>query len=232
MESLFSQTIIDEKTIILRLVVSLVLGGLIGLERESRRQQAGFRTHILICLGSTLLMLLSIYIPQTFHNFQNGDPGRIAAQVVTGIGFIGGGAIFKLGANVRGLTTAATIWVVAAIGLVVGAGMFTGGVIATIIILFVLIILDKVERKYFPETHINLLRLNFNSCEVQSGEIIAKLKKNKISIQTFSLHQQLAKQTTAISIHINTPVSLDLSHIYAELKTLDHITDIEISYGH
>jgi putative Mg2+ transporter-C (MgtC) family protein len=87
MDSLFEQTYIDEKIITLRLIISLILGGLIGLERESRRQQAGLRTHILICVGSTLLMLLSIYIPQTFSNFQNGDPGRIAAQVITGIDF-------------------------------------------------------------------------------------------------------------------------------------------------
>ena len=124
MSSLFDQTYIDERIITLRLIISLILGGLIGLERESRRQQAGLRTHILICVGSTLLMLLSIYIPQTFSKFSNGDPGRIAAQVITGIGFLGGGAIFKLGSNVRGLTTAASIWAVAAVGLTVGAGLY------------------------------------------------------------------------------------------------------------
>src|SRR4051794_22724631 len=95
-DSWLSQTEINHTTIIVRLVVSLLLSGIIGWERQRNNQAAGLRTHILICLGSTLLMLVSIYIPQTFLSFKNGDPGRIAAQVVSGIGFLGAGAIFRL----------------------------------------------------------------------------------------------------------------------------------------
>ena len=122
--SVFTDSSINAWTSLLRLCLSLIAGGLIGFERESRRQPAGLRTHILISVGSTLLMLLSIYIPQHYFDMKSGDPGRIAAQVVSGIGFLGAGAIIKLGNNVKGLTTAASIWVVAGIGLALGAGLY------------------------------------------------------------------------------------------------------------
>jgi len=114
--------VLTEYDMILRLVLGFLAGGLIGLERSSRRQVAGLRTHILIATGATLLMLLSIYIPQQFNPQGNNDPGRIAAQVVSGIGFLGAGAIIRLGNSIRGLTTAASLWFVAAVGLAVGAG--------------------------------------------------------------------------------------------------------------
>ena len=95
------------QTALIRILISFFIGSLIGIERETHNQPAGLRTHILISIGATIVMLISIYIPQTFTNFQNGDPGRIAAQVVSGIGFLGAGAILKFGADVKGLTTAA-----------------------------------------------------------------------------------------------------------------------------
>ena len=109
---------------LLRLIISFALGALIGVERQLRRREAGMRTYTLICLGSTAAMLVSIWIPQTYPNFLNGDPGRIAAQVLSGIGFLGAGAIIQSHGSVHGLTTAACIWVTAVIGLAVGAGMF------------------------------------------------------------------------------------------------------------
>ena len=119
-EGLYSSEI-NTSTAVFRLLLSLIIGGIIGLERRWRLQPTGFRTHILICLGATLLTMLSIYIPQEYHE---GDPGRIAAQIVTGIGFLGAGAIIKIGSNVRGHTTAASIWLVSAIGMGVGAGLY------------------------------------------------------------------------------------------------------------
>jgi putative Mg2+ transporter-C (MgtC) family protein len=114
---------INWQTATLRLLLSFVVGMLIGLELEANHQPAGLRTHILISIGSTVVMLISIFIPQTFTGFV-GDPGRIAAQVVSGIGFLGAGAILKFGTDVKGLTTAASIWAMAAVGLAIGAGMY------------------------------------------------------------------------------------------------------------
>ncbi len=114
--------LLSEVDMLIRLGLSFAAGAIIGLERASRHQVAGLRTHILICTGAALLMLLSIWIPQELSPDRNGDPGRIAAQVVSGIGFLGAGAIIRLGNNVRGLTTAASLWFIAAVGLALGAG--------------------------------------------------------------------------------------------------------------
>jgi putative Mg2+ transporter-C (MgtC) family protein len=140
---------ITEIDIVIRLCLAFLGGGIIGFERSYRRQVAGLRTHILIALGAASLMLLSIWIPQNFS--ERGDPGRIAAQVVSGIGFLGAGAIIRLGSNIRGLTTAASLWLTAAIGLTIGAGMFVTALTAEILALVTLFVLHKVEDKIFPD---------------------------------------------------------------------------------
>jgi len=141
---------ITEIDIVIRLCLAFLGGGIIGFERSFRRQVAGLRTHILIAIGAASLMLLSIWLPQNFTE-KPGDPGRIAAQVVSGIGFLGAGAIIRLGSNIRGLTTAASLWLTAAIGLTVGAGMFVTALTAEILALVTLVVLHKVENKIFPD---------------------------------------------------------------------------------
>ena len=139
---------ITEFDIVIRLVLAFAAGVVIGLERSSRRQVAGLRTHTLIALGAACLMLLSIWLPQQLGA---GDPGRIAAQVVAGMGFLGAGAIIKLGNSIRGLTTAASLWLTAAIGLVIGAGMFVAALTVIVLALITLILMHFFERKIFPE---------------------------------------------------------------------------------
>jgi putative Mg2+ transporter-C (MgtC) family protein len=122
--------------VLLRLFVAAALGGAIGLERELRERQAGLRTHLVVSVGSALFTLVSAY---GFANFGlRVDPTRIAAQIVTGIGFLGAGAIIRQGLSVRGLTTAATLWLVAAIGMAAGAGYWEGALIATLGAIFTL----------------------------------------------------------------------------------------------
>lgn len=131
------------QTVVLKLVATCLLGGLIGLEREYRQKTAGFRTHMLVALGSTMFTLLSA------GAFPYADHSRIAAQIVSGIGFIGAGAILRQGLSVRGLTTASTLWVVAAIGMAVGCGWYAEAVTGTLLGLLALIVLTNVER-YLP----------------------------------------------------------------------------------
>jgi len=133
---------------VIRLCIAFFAGGIIGIERSSRRQVAGLRTHILIAIGSCCLMMLSIWLPQQLNT---GDPGRIAAQVVSGMGFLGAGAIIRLGSNIRGLTTAASLWLTAAVGLAIGAGMFIAAFTTVILAIITLILLNRLERKLFPE---------------------------------------------------------------------------------
>jgi len=136
---------LTDKQIILRLTLSLVLGGLIGLERQIHRRDAGLRTHILVCLGSCLIMLTSLYVFDIYINKVPLDPARIAANVITGIGFLGAGTIIRDREGVRGLTTAASLWVVAAIGLAIGCGFYSAGFFTTILALVALLILRYAE---------------------------------------------------------------------------------------
>jgi len=153
---------IDEWQILIRLLSAAVLGGLVGLEREQSQHAAGLRTHIMVCLGSCLLMLLSIYGFAGFVYEVNVrvDPARLAAAVITGVGFLGAGTILHTGRGVTGLTTAASIWVTAAIGLGVGAGFYFAAAVSTLLVLFVLWALNKLERKLFRRKSESLIVLH------------------------------------------------------------------------
>ncbi len=133
--------------VILRLVLSVVLSGLIGLERQIHRRTAGLRTHILVCLGSCLIMLTSLYVFDIYKNQVPLDPARIAAGVITGIGFLGAGTIIREREKIKGLTTAASLWVVAGIGLAVGCGFLKAAIFSTILALIVLFFLRYIETK-------------------------------------------------------------------------------------
>ena len=130
---------------ITRLLLTLVLSGLIGLERQVHRRDAGLRTHILVALGSCLIMLTSLYVFDIYKDQVGLDPVRIAAGVVTGIGFLGAGTIIREPDGVRGLTTAASLWVVAGIGLAVGVGFNRVAIYTTVLVLIVLHFLRYVE---------------------------------------------------------------------------------------
>ncbi len=136
-----------ELHIVLRLVLALVLGGLIGFEREIHGRAAGLRTHILVCVGSALVMLTGMHLFMLFHEICEVDLTKLAAGIITGIGFLGAGTIIRSQTSVSGLTTAASIWTVAGIGLAVGVGFYVGAYTATALVLFVLFFLNRLERK-------------------------------------------------------------------------------------
>ncbi len=143
-------TLATQLDLALRLTVGLVLGAVIGFERELHRQPAGFRTHSLVSLGAALFTVVSAF------GFSGDlvDPTRIAAQIVSGIGFIGAGTILQYRGHIRGLTTAASLWSVAAIGTAAGAGLYVVAVVGTVLILVILSVLDNVER--FARRRLNL----------------------------------------------------------------------------
>ncbi|OGW82828.1 MAG: hypothetical protein A2987_01945 [Omnitrophica bacterium RIFCSPLOWO2_01_FULL_45_10] len=137
---------LNEWVILFRLILASVLSGIVGFEREFHGRAAGFRTHILLCVGSTLVMLTSMHIFDLYISRAAVDPARIAAGVLTGIGFLGAGTIMRSKASVRGLTTAASLWVVAGIGLAVGSGLYFGAIATTILTIIALMIFSRVER--------------------------------------------------------------------------------------
>lgn len=158
--------------IFLRLALAFMSGFIIGLERESHKQPAGMRTHALICGVSALLMIISMTMP--FVSDKAGDPGRIAAQVVSGIGFLGAGAIIKMGTHVKGLTTAASIWGAAGIGLALGAGLYGPGILTLVIMLFFLHILFPLGKKIFPPKWHARLELEYEG-KFPKKEVIDKV---------------------------------------------------------
>jgi putative Mg2+ transporter-C (MgtC) family protein len=140
---------ITDSDIIVRSVLTVVLGGLIGFERQLHKRHAGLRTHILVALGSCLIMLTSLYVFDIYKGTGSIDPARIAAGVITGIGFLGAGTIIRDEEGVRGLTTAASLWVVAGIGLAVGCGFWKAASFVTALTLMVLLILRYAEGAIF-----------------------------------------------------------------------------------
>ena len=138
---------LTETTMLLRLGVSLLLGGAIGLERAIHKHPAGTRTFMLLCLASTLATMASIYICQTNPELHNGDPGRIAAQILTGVGFLGAGLIIKHEDSILGITTAACIFMTAAIGIAVGVGMYITAAAVTAVTILILVSHDIQDKK-------------------------------------------------------------------------------------
>jgi len=206
------------ETATLRLVVSFIAGLLVGVEREAHSQPAGMRTHILISVGSTLAMLLSIYIPQTFTGFQNGDPARIAAQVVTGIGFLGAGAILRFGVNVKGLTTAASIWAMAILGLSIGAGLFRISAVAAVIILFSLTIMDLLEKRFFQDKVLKKIEIMVKKKSVGIHELRNKITGMKIRIHEVDIIRSTGDTTEKIIFYVYIPIKLDPQLLGDELE--------------
>ncbi len=163
---------------VLRIALAAALGGMIGWERERHGRAAGLRTHMLLCVGCTLIMLVSLYLPTRFaDSAANGviraDPGRIAAHVLSGLGFLGAGAIIVVGQRIRGLTTAACIWVTAAIGLAVGCGYLFPAALAFAVVMFALHVLGRWERQMTAKDQYVRLALEFS----QPAERIERVRE-------------------------------------------------------
>lgn len=141
----------------IRLILSIVLGGIVGYERQASNKAAGLRTHVLVCMGSCMIMILSVNVYYTVEGQTNADPARLAAQVISGIGFLGAGTIMKEGPLVTGLTTAASIWVVSAIGLAVGFGYYSGAIMATLLAFATLSLLYQLEKRLRARSRIRLV---------------------------------------------------------------------------
>ena len=175
-------TIVDYE-ISLRLLAACVLGGLIGLERENWDRPAGFRTHILVCTGSALVMVVSMY---GFAGFpEPKDPARLAAQVVSGIGFLGAGTILHEGLTVKGLTTAASLWMVAAVGLAVGAGMYMTAMVASFIMVITLSLFGKVEKTFFRLAK-HQVRISLHDAPGHMRCVLEYLEQKGIKVRTLN----------------------------------------------
>lgn len=161
---------INDWVIFFRLVLAAVLSGVVGFEREYHGRAAGFRTHILVCVGSTLMMLTSMHIFDVYYGKIPCDPARLAAGVITGIGFLGAGTIMQFRSSVRGLTTASSLWVVTGIGLAVGTGLYFGAILTTILAIITLLVFGRLE-------HIMIRKDWYKTIVIDMQEGIDNLKR-------------------------------------------------------
>jgi putative Mg2+ transporter-C (MgtC) family protein len=207
-----------------RLSLAAVLGGAIGFERELRDREAGLRTHLLVCLGSALFTIVSAYGFREFltsgDQVVRADPTRIAAQIVTGIGFLGAGAIIRQGFSVRGLTTAATLWVAAAIGIASGAGYYSGAVIGTVVTLVALwplrIAAYRVFERLRPEERSILVELRQ---ETRASQLLEALEHEHARVEHFQLEEE--RDRRVVTLTLDTPSE----------KLLAHLADLEFVQG-
>ena len=203
---------------IFKLFLSLVLGAVVGFERRQKGQIAGMRTFSLIAMGATLAMIVSIYIPQEYLGLKNGDPGRIAAQVISGIGFLGAGAIIQMKGSVRGLTTAAGIWISACIGLAVGAGMYLVSLIATLLIIFILVNIERIEQRANMLWETKVIRIKVGEIVADRDACKAVFKQHKLHAIVESMKYDYENNTSIINYRVLTRKSTDIASLFDELK--------------
>ncbi len=199
-------------SIIIRVLLSVIIGGALGFERERKRHPAGFRTYILVCLGAALVMMTNQYIFETFHT---GDVSRLGAQVISGIGFLGAGTIIITGRNqVRGLTTAAGLWAAACLGLAIGIGFYEGAVIGGITIFCVMTILHRIDECLRVKSKQLDLYLEFDT-PVGLGAFITVAKENNMEISDIQVIKNKTTGKKATSVLLS--VKIKQNQIHAEV---------------
>ncbi|HKB20554.1 MAG TPA: MgtC/SapB family protein [Gaiellaceae bacterium] len=214
--------------ILVRLVVAGVLGGAIGAERELREHDAGLRTHTLVALGSALFTIVSAYAWTDFNfSARNGityDPTRITAQIVTGIGFLGAGAIIRQGLSVRGLTTAASLWVVAAIGIAAGAGYYAGAVLTTVLVLVSLWPLRIVARRILERIRPGELRLEVELRANESPSVLlGPLESRGVEVRAFEVEDARDRRRVALEVRVE---HAQPESVTAELMRLEPVLGV------
>lgn len=213
-----------------KLLLSMVLGAMIGLERRHKGQIAGMRTFALICMGATLAMLVSIYIPQELMGTtENGDPGRIAAQVISGIGFLGAGAIIQMKGSVRGLTTAAGMWMTASIGLAVGAGMYLVAVSASLFIILVLTSLELCEKHLFKGKEQKIVRLKVNYIVKDAERFRTFFRQYKVHISDEFFRYDYTQGTTTINFMVRSQDKTDFIGMFDRIHETGGVLSLTLT---
>ena len=214
---------------VFKLLLSMVLGSLVGLERRHKGQIAGMRTFALISMGATLAMLVSIYIPQEYLGLKNGDPGRIAAQVISGIGFLGAGAIIQMKGSVRGLTTAAGMWMTACIGLAAGAGMYIIATVASLLIILVLTLLELCEKHLFKGKEQKIVRLKVNSIVKDATLYRQCFKDFHVHISDEFFRYDYTQGTTIINFLVRSQDTTDFISMFDRMHAIGNVLSLTLT---
>lgn len=206
--------------------IAAVFGGLIGLERELHHQPAGLRTHRIVSIGSCLIMLVSIHMAELGPG--RGDPGRIAAQVVAGVGFLGAGAIMRSGLSVRGLTTAACLWTVAGIGLAAGCGFWKAAVAATALGLVSTYIFQKIELRMSKGRYLRKFVVHARDSATLVSNLEAILQKSNVAVREVDIQRDLVEKKLTVSITASCPEDTNVDQLSRSFSTLSEVEKVEI----
>ncbi len=225
---------IPEWELFLRLVLACVLGGVIGYERQSRRKSAGLRTNMLVCLGSCLIMILSQDVYLEVEGKTNADPARLAAQVVSGIGFLGAGAIMKEGLTVTGLTTAACLWVVAGVGLAIGGGFYMGAILTSLLVFVTLGALSRLDDYVENDKRLSLIihTIDKPGQLVQLSNLLEKLRFKVRGMRVKEDEdeaEELDEKRLCIELTVFNLKGLKNAEIIESIRQIEGVTSVTIS---
>ncbi len=219
---------INVSTTIIRVLFALLLGLAIGTERQISRHDAGVRTFTLICLGSACAVVISIWLPQAYPNMLNGDPGRVAAQVLTGIGFLGAGAIVRSKGGVQGMTTAACIWQTSIIGMMAGAGLYLGSLVVTVLTLFVLVTMEKIEKALRIDGENLLLKVSVDTA-TPDIEAFKKVVENMgAALSEASLSSNIKENRATVEFRLTKNKEISQEDVLKILSAQEHVVEINI----
>ncbi|MGB4595356.1 MAG: MgtC/SapB family protein [Anaerolineaceae bacterium] len=215
---------ISEKDMVIRLVVSLLLGGLIGYERERDAQAAGLRTHMILTLGSCLAMILSVNISA----LRNTDPTRLAAQVISGIGFLGAGAILRYGFNIKGLTTATSLWSMAVVGLAIGYGYFLAGIVTTGLMMLTLTVINIIENRFIRVSSMHSITVDIKDSSGTLRSVRKALSESAEQIKTFGVQRSLKNDHLRVQSIARIPRGEKLEKMVETISHIEGVRSIKI----
>lgn len=215
--------VITNHDIIMRLLIALIVGGLTGLERERSHQFAGFRTHILVSVGSCITSITSLSLFFQYNSYSNIDPARLSAQVLSGVGFLGAGAILKTSNGIRGLTTAAGIWATACIGIAVGYGYYILAISAWLFVMVTLYILKNIDKMIFKKKQ-TIFNIKTDNIEIISS-IYEIFQRSQISVKNIEINSDTSNiKINLLTVHDRRIV---LDEVIKELSKLKNIISID-----
>ncbi|MFZ5351532.1 MAG: MgtC/SapB family protein [Bacillota bacterium] len=212
---------------LIRFALACLLGGLIGLERERNRHPAGLRTHILVCIGSTLVLICSLLLFEQFGDLVNMDPARLGAQVISGIGFLGAGTIIKEGVSIKGLTTAASLWAVACIGIAIGAGFYMAAILTTSFVLITLMVFSRFEHIFYTRADKITIKVKVKGDFSKTDELTFRLREMGMEIYKLQ-YDTLNYEEQVFKIFAKNHKNASLTKIADCIKDYDQIVNVEI----
>ena len=220
---------ITEGQIIIRILVGAILGAMVGLERERHDQPAGLRTHMILVIGATLAMVLSVNVGYLFARPGTpSDPARLAAQVISGIGFLGAGAILRYGLSVKGLTTATSLWTMAIVGMAVGAGYYLIGIVSTALMLIVLSLVNVVENRFLRTSVSRFITIEAIYHKGGVRSIRKMIQSFSDSISSFNIQKNVKSKRLRIQVVARISRNQHLEELIEAISEVEGVRNLKV----